>query len=292
VQVSIAVHHFTLFGPAEVELQVVLLGETDAAMDLVRGSADPAAGVAGPGFRHGDFLGCVKAIGQAPGGTVGDETRPVHVNHHVSTLVFDGLKTADGSAKLDPVFGVVYGHIEGGLRHAHHLGALCHGGVVKRLLDQGPALVQGTDQRLRTDLDVAKFHLELSVRSDGLERRLRYARRVGRHEEQTEAVFWFSGIARPHRHQQGIGRMGVGDKQLRPIDDKAAVVCGGTHANPRWLETGARLGEGERAKMLPPGDSREIACFLALAATEQHRQARSILWRETDWAAGPARTLP
>src|SRR6266704_2201021 len=73
VDVGIAVDHFTLFGAAEIELQVVFFGETDTAMDLVRGGADPAAGIAGPGFSHGDFLRYLLRIGQTPGRPVGDE---------------------------------------------------------------------------------------------------------------------------------------------------------------------------------------------------------------------------
>src|ERR1043165_4449281 len=57
VDIGIAIDHFTLFGTAEIELEIVFFGETNAPMDLVRGGADAAAGIARPGLGHGDFLG-------------------------------------------------------------------------------------------------------------------------------------------------------------------------------------------------------------------------------------------
>src|SRR5712691_3095634 len=73
VDIGIAIDHFTLFGTAEIELEVVFFGETDAAMDLVRCGADAAAGIARPGLSHGDLLGRLLPIGQAPRRTVSDE---------------------------------------------------------------------------------------------------------------------------------------------------------------------------------------------------------------------------
>ena len=40
VDIGIAIDHFTLFGTAEIELEIVFFGETDAPMDLVRSGAD------------------------------------------------------------------------------------------------------------------------------------------------------------------------------------------------------------------------------------------------------------
>jgi hypothetical protein len=73
VDIGIAIDHFTLFGTAEIELEIVFFGETDAPVDLVRGGADAAAGIARPGLGHGDFPGGLLPIGQAPRRPVGDE---------------------------------------------------------------------------------------------------------------------------------------------------------------------------------------------------------------------------
>src|SRR5262245_41558015 len=153
-----------MFGAAKVELQVVLFGETDATMDLVCGSTDAATGIAGPGLGHRDFLARCDAIGQTPGGTIGDEARAVDVNDHIGTLMFDGLKAADRPTELDPILGVIHRHIEGHLRYADHLRAFGYCGVVKCPLQQRPTLVQLAEESFSTDLDVPKFHLELSVR--------------------------------------------------------------------------------------------------------------------------------
>src|SRR6266705_6152516 len=64
VDIGIAIDHFSLFGPAEIELEIVFFGETDAPMDLVRGGADAAGGIARPGLGHADFPGGRLTIGQ------------------------------------------------------------------------------------------------------------------------------------------------------------------------------------------------------------------------------------
>src|SRR5437660_425115 len=73
VDIGIAIDHFTLFGTAEIELEVIFFGETDAPMDLVRCGADAAAGIARPGLGHGDFPGGLLPIGQTPRRSVGNE---------------------------------------------------------------------------------------------------------------------------------------------------------------------------------------------------------------------------
>src|SRR5712691_4609263 len=73
VDIGITIDHFTLFGTAEIELEIVFFGETDAPMDMVRCGADAAAGIARPGLSHGDLLGRLLPIGQAPRRTVSDE---------------------------------------------------------------------------------------------------------------------------------------------------------------------------------------------------------------------------
>ena len=73
VDIGIAIDHFTLFGTAEIELEIVFFGETNTPMDLVRRSTDATAGIARPGFGHSDFFGRLLPVGQTPRGPVSDK---------------------------------------------------------------------------------------------------------------------------------------------------------------------------------------------------------------------------
>ena len=107
----------------EEEVEVVLPGEADAAVDLDRGVGDAPAGVRGVGLRHRG--GQRQRLGLGVGGPGGVERRRAGVlglQQHLRAAVGDRLVGADRAAELLAVLGVLDRHLERPLGDAGLLG--------------------------------------------------------------------------------------------------------------------------------------------------------------------------
>src|SRR5438067_9502608 len=101
-----------LLGPAEVELDVVLDGEADAAEDLLGHGRDVAERLAGKELGHGGEPGGGAACVARPRRLVDEGLGPVDGSHGVSQVVGDGLEGAEGLVELLAVLGVLDGDVE------------------------------------------------------------------------------------------------------------------------------------------------------------------------------------
>ena len=122
-----AVGKLLYLGPARVELQVVLLGETDGAVALVTQGADPLVSAAAPGFGDGDLAAAGLAFGDGPRCLVGHVAGSLNVGGHVGTVVLHRLETPHGTAELGALLDIFDGHIDHRVGAAHHLHAVGRG---------------------------------------------------------------------------------------------------------------------------------------------------------------------
>ena len=97
VVLRVAVLDLERLGPLEVEVQVVLPGEADAAVHLDRLAADLARGIADVGLGDGGGDGRVlRARVERPRRVVDGGVRVLDLQQHLGALVADGLEGADG----------------------------------------------------------------------------------------------------------------------------------------------------------------------------------------------------
>src|SRR6266568_7026119 len=124
---GVAEREFGALGPLEVQVEIVLPGEADAAVELYARAGHPAISVGdiGLGHAHGQ-----RTLGHAfvpgPRRVVGDGLAVLDIHEHVGRLVLDALIRADGPAEGLPDLRVLDGHVEHLLRAAAHLGAQAH----------------------------------------------------------------------------------------------------------------------------------------------------------------------
>ena len=107
----------------EEEVEVVLPGEADAAVDLDRGVGDAPAGVGGVGLGHrgGQRQRLRLGVGR-PGGAVDGRARVLGLEQHLRAAVGDRLVGADRAAELLAVFGVLDRHLHRPLGDPGRLG--------------------------------------------------------------------------------------------------------------------------------------------------------------------------
>ena len=107
----------------EEEVEVVLPGEADAAVDLDRGVGDPPAGVGGVGLGHRGRQRQRLRLGVGgPGGAVDGGARVLGLEQHLRAAVGDRLVGADRAAELLAVFGVLDRHLHRPLGDPGRLG--------------------------------------------------------------------------------------------------------------------------------------------------------------------------
>src|SRR5260370_38055009 len=95
VVVAVPVHRLERLGALHVEVEVVLPGEADAAVDLDRLAADLARGVADVRLRHGrGELGVLRLRVERPRGVVDGGARVLDLEEHLGALVADRLAGA------------------------------------------------------------------------------------------------------------------------------------------------------------------------------------------------------
>ena len=107
----------------EEEVEVVLPGEADAAVDLDRGVGNAPAGVGGVGLRHrgGQRQRLGLGVG-GPGGAVDGGAGVLGLQQHLRAAVGDRLVGADRAAELLAVFGVLDRHLHRPLGDPGRLG--------------------------------------------------------------------------------------------------------------------------------------------------------------------------
>ena len=107
----------------EEEVEVVLPGEADAAVDLDRGVGDAPAGVGGVGLGHrgGQRQRLGLGVG-GPGGAVDGGAGVLGLQQHLRAAVRDRLVGADRAAELLAVFGVLDRHLHRPLGDPGRLG--------------------------------------------------------------------------------------------------------------------------------------------------------------------------
>src|SRR5262247_4100196 len=118
---GVAERELRSLGALEVQVQVVLPGESDAAVELDARSGHAAVGVrhVGLGHAHGErSLGY--ALVHGPRRVIGDGLAVLHVDEHVRRPVLDALIRPDGAAEGLADLRVLHGHVE------HYLGAPAH----------------------------------------------------------------------------------------------------------------------------------------------------------------------
>ena len=102
----------------DVQMDVVLPGVADAAVDLDALLGDESLAVAGGRFRDARRqLPPAVVLGDGHGSEVGGGAGLLEADEHVGELVLDGLERADGTAELLPLLRVLQGEIEEGLGH-------------------------------------------------------------------------------------------------------------------------------------------------------------------------------
>ena len=107
----------------EEEVEVVLPGEPDPAVDLDRGVGDAPAGVGGVGLRHRGRKRQRVGVGVGgPGGAVDGGAGVLGLEQHLRAAVRDRLVGADRAAELLAVFGVLDRHLHRPLGDAGRLG--------------------------------------------------------------------------------------------------------------------------------------------------------------------------
>ena len=116
----------------EEEVEVVLPGEADAAVDLDRRVGDAPAGVGGVGLRHrgGQRQRLGLGVG-GPGGAVDGGARVLGLQQHLRAAVGDRLVGADRAAELLAVFGVGDRHLQRPLGDPGRLGGERDAGAVE-----------------------------------------------------------------------------------------------------------------------------------------------------------------
>ena len=242
---------------AEVELDDVVLGEADAAVDLLAMGDHAAAGLAAPGLRHGrvHVLGRLVLAG-GPGGLVGNEAHAVDVGDHVGGLVLDGLEGADGAAELDALLGVVDGDLEVLLGEADEVGVLeIHGDVAAAHARLG---IDGHDV-LGSDADVVEDDLGLLVAGDGLEEVDLHAGLVAGDDEVGEPAI--GGI---RDDVQVVGHVGVGHEELRATEHVAVAVGAGGEGVAGAVPAARFLGDCVGVDGGPAGDAGEVLRLLGV----------------------------
>src|SRR5262245_23836845 len=126
--------------PLEVEVEVVLPREADAAMELDARGGYLAVRVGDVGLGHADGerpLG--RALVHGPRRVVRDGLAVLDVHQHVGRLVLHALIRADGLTEGLPDLGVLHRHGEGPLGPAAHLRAERHAGALEHALEPLPA---------------------------------------------------------------------------------------------------------------------------------------------------------
>ncbi len=111
-----------LLGPPEVELDVELDGEADAAEDLLGGGGHVPEGLAGEELGHRGQLGHAPALRPGPGRLVDQHLGPVHGGGGVGQVVGQRLEGPERLVELLAVLGVLHGDLQGVLGPAHGLG--------------------------------------------------------------------------------------------------------------------------------------------------------------------------
>ena len=123
VPLGVAEHRGVGLAALEEEVEVVLPGEADAAVDLDRGVGDAPAGVGGVGLGHrgGQRQRLRLGVGR-PGGAVDGRARVLGLQQHLRAAVRDRLVGADRPAELLAVFGVLDRHLHRPLGDPGRLG--------------------------------------------------------------------------------------------------------------------------------------------------------------------------
>src|SRR5438270_10557242 len=129
---SVAERQLVEVAALEEEVEVVLPGEADAAVQLQARRHDPAGGVGTPRLRRRGCDVCLAVVGtQTPCGPVRRRTHALDVDEHVRAAVLDGLEAADGLAKLYAFLGVFGCHLEHTRRAAEEGGGIEAGASVE-----------------------------------------------------------------------------------------------------------------------------------------------------------------
>src|ERR1700733_7522884 len=97
----------------KIKLNGVLLGESDRTVNLLAMRHDAAARLTAPGLGHRNFQirGRI-SIAYCCCRSVGDESHPVQVGHHVRRLMLNRLKCADRTTKRRPCSRVFDGNLK------------------------------------------------------------------------------------------------------------------------------------------------------------------------------------
>ena len=122
----------------EEEVQVVLPGEADAAVDLERGARHAAPGLAGVGLgAGGGERGGLGLVVERPRRPQDGRPRPLDLEQHLRAGVRDGLVGADRAAELLALLGVGDRHLHRPLGDADRVGRVHHRRLQPRALDVG-----------------------------------------------------------------------------------------------------------------------------------------------------------
>src|SRR5678815_5301328 len=116
-------------GALEVEVEIVLPGEADAAVHLYGFAAHLARRLADVGLadRGGD-RGVLRPRLERPGRVVDGGVAVLHLHQHLRALVANGLEGADELPELLAHLSVAHRHVERAASRAQHLRRGAHGG--------------------------------------------------------------------------------------------------------------------------------------------------------------------
>ncbi|PYO25216.1 MAG: hypothetical protein DMD85_04445 [Candidatus Rokuibacteriota bacterium] len=130
MMLGVAVQRLQRLRTLEVEMQVELPREADAAVHLDRLAADLPRRVVDVGLGHrGRELAVLGAAVEGPRGVVGRRVRVLDLEQHLGALVADGLEGADRLAELLAHLRVLHRHVETAARGAEHLCGHAHRAV-------------------------------------------------------------------------------------------------------------------------------------------------------------------
>src|SRR5882724_13061687 len=222
---GVAEREFGALGPLEVQVEVVLPGEADAAVELYPGAGHPAISVRDIGFGH--------AHGQRPFGhtfvhgprrVVRDGLAVLDIHEHVGGFVLDALIRADGPAEGLPDLRVLDGHVEHFLRAAAHLRAQAHRRPVDDAGERRPARSGLAHEGVRADGHVLERDLaELARLVHGRQEGHGQAGAILGYEKERNSLLGTLARGGARRHHEGVGGVRILDEELGAVEGVAAA---------------------------------------------------------------------
>ena len=261
-------------------------------------SATSQADAGGVELRHRDLAHRVLAVGEAPGGRVGELLRGLGLGRHLGELVADRLELADRAAEGLALLGVLEGLLE------HPLAArVAAGGGDQPLALELPgdvveALALLAEQALGRDADVLEGELAgvggvhphlLQLGRDAEAGHLLAVLVAQVDDEQGDAVVALLRVGLGDEDDE-VGARAVGDEGLGAVDHVLVAVADRGRADAGDVGAGAGLGDPEAADLLALDPGVEVALLLLLGAEQVDRGQDHVgLDREAHVGAARAR---